>query len=113
MGRIIEKDVEERLIKVYINVGFISYLIEVKKLVSRGSNSSFSVDVSSDDMYKTIINVEFWPNDVFIRDFSFENFFLQGFNCETKNKVLIHYIGTSKYSRHCHIISSILESENT
>lgn len=62
MGRIIEKDVEERLIKVYINVGFISYLIEVKKLVSRGSNSSFSVDVSSDDMYKTIINVEFWPN---------------------------------------------------
>lgn len=75
VGRIAGKDVEERLIKEYVIAGLGSDLVEVKKLVSKGSNSSFSVGVPSEEMYKTIMNAEFWPNGVLIRDFSFRNFF--------------------------------------
>lgn len=75
VGRIAGKDVEEGVIEKYVRAGLGSDLVEVKKLVSKGSNSSFSVGVPSENMYKKIMNEEFWPNGVLIRDFSFKNFF--------------------------------------
>ncbi|KAK9889003.1 hypothetical protein WA026_004287 [Henosepilachna vigintioctopunctata] len=75
VGRISGKNVEESVIKEYVRVGLDSDLVEVKKLVSKGINSSFSVGVPSEDMYQKIMNEEFWRNGVLIRDFSFENFF--------------------------------------
>lgn len=49
--------------------------IEIKKLESKGRNSSFSVGVFSDEFFKRLNSVDFWPSGVTVREFSFRNFF--------------------------------------
>lgn len=55
VGTIAGIDVEESLFRKYV------IFCHVNKLVSRGNNSSVSVDVLTEDIYKTIMNEKFRP----------------------------------------------------
>ncbi|KAL3269379.1 hypothetical protein HHI36_008449 [Cryptolaemus montrouzieri] len=73
--RIAESDVFIEAIKDYL--GDVGENIDVKKLDTKGSNSAFSIRVTSEDVFNTV-SEDFWPEGVLIREFSFRNFFQKG-----------------------------------
>ncbi|KAL3281145.1 hypothetical protein HHI36_004364 [Cryptolaemus montrouzieri] len=76
VGRIAGSDVSIEAIKDYL--GDVGENIDVNKLYTKGSKSSFSIGVTSEDVYKTVLSGDFWPEGVLIREFSFRNFFQKG-----------------------------------
>ncbi|KAK9871856.1 hypothetical protein WA026_015102 [Henosepilachna vigintioctopunctata] len=77
VGRIAGKDVPVESIREYLTEINGYEEIEIKKLESKGRNSSFSIGVLSNEIFERLNSEDFWLNGVIVREFSFRNFFLK------------------------------------
>lgn len=69
-GDVSEVDVQNFLSNLHGN-----QMIEVKKLPTKGPNSSFSIGVPSEDLYIKLNDPNFWPAGITIREFNFLGLF--------------------------------------
>lgn len=80
VGRIAGTEVTETDLKEFIFATVKEESITIKKLPTKGSNSSFSVGTQSDEVHQQLQNPSFWPAGVTIREFNFRNFFQRDIN---------------------------------
>lgn len=66
VGRIAGKDVPVESIREYLTEINGYEEIEIKKLESKGKNSSFSIGVLSNEIFERLNSEDFWPNGVII-----------------------------------------------
>lgn len=75
VGRIYGPNVTENDIKEFLQDSTGTDDFDVKKLPTKGNNSSFSIGVHSDEMFLKLFKSESWPSGVILREFNFRNFF--------------------------------------
>lgn len=77
VGKIAGKEVTEENIAEFLKDVNKTRDIVVKKLNTKGQNSAFSIGITNTEVYKAVFNVKFWPQGIVLREFTFDNHFLQ------------------------------------
>lgn len=76
VGKIAGKDTTVEDVSEHLKDISGSEIMDIRKLNTKGVNSSFSIGLASDELYKSICNPNTWPEGVIIREFSFHNMFI-------------------------------------